>query len=162
MDDADATMAASPNPARQTALDWLNSQGLCREHGYAALLADNDSFHRLLVDLQQDGHISAEQAQSLQEMTFESELIGPYFTMKLLGSGAMGRVFHARHINERHEVALKVIRPRMATDIQFVERFAREAQLLKRLNHHAICPCIDWNTDTDQPWLAMGFIRHPP
>jgi hypothetical protein len=56
-----------------------------------------------------------------------------------LGVGGMGEVFRARDVALDRSVAIKVLRPEVATAIN-VERFIREARLLARLAHTNIVP----------------------
>ncbi|MBX3465077.1 MAG: serine/threonine protein kinase [Planctomycetes bacterium] len=52
----------------------------------------------------------------------------------VLGEGAVGRVFAAVDRTDGRRVALKVLRPELATDPAQTERFVREARLLQELD----------------------------
>ena len=52
-----------------------------------------------------------------------------------LGRGAMGAVFQATHLGTTRPVALKVIVPGLAANIEFAQRFKREAEASGRLRH---------------------------
>src|SRR6516164_9578911 len=60
--------------------------------------------------------------------------IARYRIVRLLGEGGMGTVYEAQQDNPRRSVALKVLRPGLASDF-LLKRFAREAQILGRLHH---------------------------
>lgn len=66
-----------------------------------------------------------------------------YRIERLLGAGAMGKVFRAIDTVEDRPIALKVLHPDMARKVQVLERFRREAQILRELGHHGIVRVFD-------------------
>ncbi len=65
-------------------------------------------------------------------------LVPGYEILGFLGSGGMSQVYRARSLERDEEVALKVLKPRLARDARAVERFRREAELLCQLEHENI------------------------
>ncbi|HET8634594.1 MAG TPA: serine/threonine-protein kinase [Gemmatimonadales bacterium] len=65
-----------------------------------------------------------------------------------IGVGGMGHVFRARDTWLDRTVAVKVLRPELAT-ARSIERFKREARLLARLNHPNILAIHDSNPADD-------------
>ena len=61
-----------------------------------------------------------------------------YRIEKLLGQGAMGRVFRATDNLLHRPVALKVLHPDMAKKLHVLKRFRQEAEILRELGHHGI------------------------
>src|SRR5215475_6300163 len=61
--------------------------------------------------------------------------IGPYVIDRLIGSGSMGEVYHARDSRLNRDVALKILPADLARDLDRLARFRREAQVLATLNH---------------------------
>ena len=55
-----------------------------------------------------------------------------------IGIGGMGEVYAARHLRLGKRVAIKVISARLSEDTAAIERFAREARTLARIQHPAI------------------------
>ena len=53
--------------------------------------------------------------------------IGPYEIVDLLGSGGMGEVYRARDTRLNRIVAIKVLPPQIASDVEGRQRFDREA-----------------------------------
>src|SRR6516162_9001652 len=68
--------------------------------------------------------------------------IARYRVVRVLGEGGMGTVYEAEQDNPRRSVALKVIRPGLASDT-LLQRFDREAQILGRLQHPGIAQVYD-------------------
>jgi tetratricopeptide (TPR) repeat protein len=91
--------------------------------------------------------------------------IGRYRIVRLLGEGGMGTVYEAEQEQPRRFVALKVIRPGLATP-ERLRRFTHEAQALGRLQHPGIAQIYEASTaDTGlgpQPYFAMELIRGWP
>src|SRR5688572_22292760 len=88
--------------------------------------------------------------------------IGRYKIRRLIGEGGMGAVYEAEQEQPQRTVALKVIKPGLASP-ELLRRFAQESQALGRLQHPGIAQIYDAGTaDTGygpQPYFAMEFIR---
>ena len=85
--------------------------------------------------------------------------IASYRIVRLLAEGGMGTVYEAEQDSPRRPVALKVIRPGLASDA-LVKRFHHEAQILGRLRHPGIAQVYEAGFAEDgQPFFAMEFIR---
>src|SRR5579871_2482253 len=74
----------------------------------------------------------------------EPHVVGAYQIIKLLGEGAMGRVYLAKHQKLGRQVALKVLRPEHVTNLQLVQRFFQEAQTVNQINHEHIVEISDF------------------
>jgi serine/threonine protein kinase len=61
--------------------------------------------------------------------------LGPYEITGAIGSGGMGEVYRARDTRLGRDVALKLLAPAFASDLDRLARFDREAKLLASLNH---------------------------
>src|SRR6059058_1617003 len=64
-----------------------------------------------------------------------TELSGEYEILGELGRGGTAVVYHARDLRLGREVAIKVVRAPLANDDEAIERLAREALTLARLDH---------------------------
>jgi non-specific serine/threonine protein kinase/serine/threonine-protein kinase len=88
--------------------------------------------------------------------------VARYKIVRLIGEGGMGAVYEAEQEHPRRTVALKVIKPGMASPA-LLRRFDQEAEALGRLQHPGIAQIYEAGTaDTGfgpQPYFAMEFIR---
>ena len=93
--------------------------------------------------------------------------IGHYEIVRVVGTGGMGVVYEARQENPARTVALKVIRPGLASE-HVRRRFEDEAAILGRLQHPGIA-CIyeagtaeietEQGSTTRRSFFAMEFVR---
>jgi serine/threonine protein kinase len=92
-------------------------------------------------------------------------VLGSYELLALLGEGAMGRVFLARHIKLGRKVAIKVLRPAQAQQRELVERFFQEARLVNRISHPHIVEIHDFidgrESDTRSSYCVMELLEGP-
>ncbi|MCA9515094.1 MAG: serine/threonine protein kinase, partial [Myxococcales bacterium] len=88
--------------------------------------------------------------------------IGRYRVIRRLGQGGMGTVLEAEQALPRRRVALKVLRPELATD-HLRRRFQAEAEILARLSHPGIARVYEAVLDDPgEPYLVMELIDGLP
>lgn len=83
---------------------------------------------------------------------------GRYTVLRHLADGGMASVYVARDERLDREVALKVMRPDLASDPEFVERFRSEAQSAARLRSPHAVAVYDQGRDGDVVFLAMELV----
>ncbi|MBL4844578.1 MAG: serine/threonine protein kinase [Planctomycetes bacterium] len=76
----------------------------------------------------------------------------------LIGRGGMGAVYRARDPRLGRRLAIKVLSAELAADPAFVERFAREARAVARLEHPNIVQIHQFVEDADLPYLELEFV----
>ena len=81
-----------------------------------------------------------------------------YEVTRLLGGGGMGFVFLARDRTLDRVVAVKAIRPELATEVA-VSRFLREARILARIRHPNIIPVHHAGTADGLPFYVMDYVE---
>ncbi|GAX51012.1 serine/threonine-protein kinase [Streptomyces olivochromogenes] len=86
--------------------------------------------------------------------------IGPYRIVGRLGSGGMGWVYLGRSPAGR-EVAVKVVRPELAAQGEFRERFAREVAAARVVSGAYTAAVVDADTEAELPWLATMYVPGP-
>ncbi|MUL40105.1 serine/threonine protein kinase [Streptomonospora sp. PA3] len=84
--------------------------------------------------------------------------VGPFRLVGRIGSGGMGAVYGALDDSGRH-IALKVIHPRHAQDPAYRANFAREAELLARVDAECAPGFLGADTSAPLPWLATEFVQ---
>jgi len=92
------------------------------------------------------------------------ELMGAWRVLEPLGAGGMGEVFLAERADGRFEqrVALKLVKRGMDT-AQILRRFARERQILARLEHPGIARLLDGGEAADgRPFFVMELASGQP
>ncbi len=85
--------------------------------------------------------------------------IGSYKIVEKLGRGGMATVYKGRHTRLKRDVAIKVLHPMLNDDDSFLRRFAREAQLVAKLEHPHIVPVYDFAEHEGQPYLVMRLVE---
>jgi eukaryotic-like serine/threonine-protein kinase len=88
------------------------------------------------------------------------ELIAGKFQVdRVIGVGGMGLVVAATHVHLGQRVALKFLRPDLATDRAVVERFLREARASAQLRGEHICRVSDVGVlDGGAPYFVMELL----
>jgi tetratricopeptide (TPR) repeat protein len=92
------------------------------------------------------------------------ERIGAYRIVRTIASGGMGTVYEAVQDHPKRAVALKVIRPGIASP-SALRRFQHEAELLGRLSHPGIAHIYEAGTHAGPdeahtlPFFAMEYIE---
>jgi eukaryotic-like serine/threonine-protein kinase len=80
-----------------------------------------------------------------------------------LGRGGMGEVLLVEHVALGRKEALKLLKPALATDRQFVARFRREARAVNRLKHPNIITVHDFGQLADgRFFLSMEYAEGQP
>lgn len=91
--------------------------------------------------------------------------IGGYRVLRRIGAGGMGIVYEAEQRQPARRVALKVVRPGLATEAT-LRRFRYEAQVLGWLDHPGIARIYEAGTEDEgsgpQPWFAMELVDGEP
>jgi serine/threonine-protein kinase len=86
-------------------------------------------------------------------------LMGKYRVDRVLGSGGMGAVLAATHLALGHTVALKVMLPGVASDVQH-QRFLREARASLRLRSEHVARVLDVGTmENAAPYMLMELLE---
>ena len=94
----------------------------------------------------------------------DGKKLGPFLIEKELGSGAMGIVYLASfdHEGKTIPVALKIIALGLLGNKSAMDRFHREASILKQLKHPHIVRLIatpNPNKPSKTPFIAMEYIE---
>ena len=86
-------------------------------------------------------------------------VVGSYKITEKIGEGGMGAVFKGIDMMLEREVAIKMLRPELASQPQVVERFRSEAVTLAKLNHPNIATLFSFLRQGDHFFMVMEFVR---
>ena len=89
----------------------------------------------------------------------EARRVGPYTLEREIGEGGISHVYLARHSHLKRPVAVKVLKPALATD-EMVTRFEREVQLCSRLSHPNTIEIYDYGRTREGTfYYAMEYLE---
>lgn len=84
--------------------------------------------------------------------------IGDFRVVKKLGLGGMGVVYEGRSTAGR-QVAIKVLKPELALDVEYVNRLMNEARAVASLHHPGIVEVLSVGTlSNGRPYLVMEHL----
>jgi serine/threonine-protein kinase len=87
---------------------------------------------------------------------FTEHILGSWRLGAVLGRGAMGEVYEARHVTTGAEAAVKLLRRELLADPRSVERFIREVRVGSTLDSPHVVRVLEAATPDDGlPFLAM-------
>src|SRR5882724_2255484 len=88
------------------------------------------------------------------------QLLGQrYEVLQILGEGGMGAVYKARDVELNRMVALKVIRPDLATNQSIIDRFKQELLLATQVTHKNVIRIYDLSEADGMKFITMEFVE---
>ncbi|HEX8187636.1 MAG TPA: serine/threonine-protein kinase, partial [Pyrinomonadaceae bacterium] len=87
------------------------------------------------------------------------QVFGNYKITQKLGEGGMGEVYRGVDMMLEREVAIKFLRPELASQPQVVERFRSEAVTLAKLQHANIATLYNFMRQGDSFIMVLEFVR---
>jgi serine/threonine protein kinase len=88
-----------------------------------------------------------------------STFAGRYQIIEELGKGGMGSVYKALDTQINEEVAIKLIRPEIASDEQTLERFSNELKLARKISHKNVCRMYHLEKGEETPYISMEYLE---
>jgi serine/threonine protein kinase len=86
-------------------------------------------------------------------------LDGRFRLRRLLGQGAMGRIYAAHDERLRVQVALKLVLPALASNKTFLERLHNEIVVARRINHPNVCRVYDLGNSQGLHFISMELLE---
>jgi eukaryotic-like serine/threonine-protein kinase len=86
-------------------------------------------------------------------------MLGNFKVVEKIGEGGMGSVYRGFDVMLEREVAIKMLRPELASQPEVVERFRTEAITLAKLNHPNIATLYTFLRDGEDYFMVMEFVR---
>jgi serine/threonine protein kinase len=75
------------------------------------------------------------------------------------GRGAMGQVYKARDRETGEILALKLLKPEIASDQAMVERFKSELRFARKITHKNVCRVYEFNRIDGIAYTSMEFVE---
>jgi len=95
----------------------------------------------------------------VRELTTGSTFAGRYQIIEELGHGGMGKVYKAFDTKIKDKIALKLIRPEIASDWETLERFGNELRLARKISHRNICRMFDLGEAEGAHFITMEYVH---
>jgi len=75
-----------------------------------------------------------------------------------LGTGGMGAVYRVEDTNIDQDIALKVIKPEIASDKKTIERFRNELKTTRMISHRNVCRMFDLAETEGTYYITMEYV----
>ncbi len=95
---------------------------------------------------------------STDELSRGTVFAGRYEVIEELGTGGMGRVYRVFDTRIKEEVALKLLRPEVASRPGIAERFRNEIRLARKIVHKNVCRMYDMGEERGMHFITMEYV----
>ena len=95
----------------------------------------------------------------IKELTTGSTFAGRYQVIEELGKGGMGKVYKVFDTKIKEKVALKLIKPEVASDKETIERFNNELRLARKVRHKNVCGMFDIGEAEGAHFITMEYVH---
>ena len=93
-----------------------------------------------------------------EELTTGSIFAGRYQIIEELGKGGMGKVYRVLDKELKEEVALKLIKPEIASDKKTLERFSNELKLARKISHKNVGRMYELMEEKETRYITMEYV----
>jgi len=93
-----------------------------------------------------------------KELTSGSTFAGRYQVIEELGKGGMGTVYKVFDSEIKEKVALKLLKPDVASDEETIERFRNEMKLARKIGHKYVCRMYDLGKAEGNYFITMEYV----
>jgi serine/threonine protein kinase/tetratricopeptide (TPR) repeat protein len=95
-----------------------------------------------------------------KETSLPGKLLGGrYQILRVLGEGGMGAVYQARDLELERVIALKVIRPELASNAGILQRFKQELILARNVTHKNVIRIYDLGEADGIKFITMEYVE---
>jgi serine/threonine protein kinase/predicted Zn-dependent protease len=81
-----------------------------------------------------------------------------YEIIEILGIGGMGAVYRVEDTNIGQDIALKLIKPDIASDKKTIERFRNELRTTRMISHRNVCRMFDLAETAGTFYITMEYV----
>jgi serine/threonine protein kinase/Tfp pilus assembly protein PilF len=93
-----------------------------------------------------------------EELTRGTVFASRYEIIEELGKGGMGKVYRVEDKKIKEEVALKLIKPEVASDKKTIERFSNELKMARKIAHRNVCRMYDLGEEKGTHYITMEYV----
>ncbi len=94
----------------------------------------------------------------IEALTRGSLFADRYEIIEKLGCGGMGEVYRVEDTKAKEEIALKLIKPEIATEIKTIERFRNELTIARKIAHRNVCKMFDLGEEKGTYYITMEYV----
>ena len=94
----------------------------------------------------------------VKKLAVGSTFADRYEILAVLGTGGMGEVYRVKDKKLDEEMALKLLRPDIASEAGTIERFRNELKLARKITHKNVCRMHDFHEEEGTPFITMKFV----
>jgi serine/threonine protein kinase len=94
----------------------------------------------------------------IEELSTGAIFAGRYQIIEELGRGGMGKVYRALDKKLNEEVALKLIKPEIASDKKTLERFSNELKIARKISHRNIGRVYEMMEEKGTHFITMEYV----
>ena len=95
----------------------------------------------------------------IKELTTGSTFAGRYQVIEELGHGGMGKVYKVFDTKIKEKIALKLIKPEIASDKETIERFSNELRLARNISQRNVCRMFDMGESEGAHFITMEYVH---
>ena len=111
------------------------------------------------MDKPETANLSNTSSATDESIDLTGRTIGDYFLIRRLGRGGMADVYLAEQKSLGRQVAFKTLKPNLAHDRSYVQRFDREAKAAAALNQANIVQIYDVGEHSGIHFIVQEYIR---
>ncbi len=93
-----------------------------------------------------------------EDLPIGSTFAGRYQIIEELGRGGMGRVYKVLDTEVQEKIAIKILRPEIASNERTIQRFRNELKLARKISHKYVCRMFDLSKEDDLYYITMEYV----
>lgn len=93
-----------------------------------------------------------------KELTTGSVFARRYQVIEELGKGGMGKVYRVLDKKINEEVALKLVKPEIASDKETIERFGNELRMARKISHRNVGRMYHLSEEMGTHYITMEYV----
>jgi serine/threonine protein kinase len=140
-----------------------NTPGAPRPRQDTVLLSDVPDAETLLADNTPADRATHTPAPNRTDLNLSAATLAAlgqrYDILSEAGHGSMGNVYKARDRETGETVALKLLKPEIASDQQMMDRFKNELLFARKITHKNVCRVHEFNRLGSVAYTSMEFVE---